>query len=85
MDFSMNELKNLGQERATARFPELTIKPIAAWWSGGTYRLTMDVDNRIAVGTGKSMNECCDNLIKDIESITSQEYNLKAEKYDYHG
>jgi hypothetical protein len=73
----LNELRSLGHERAKERFPELNLKPEWAYWSGGIFRLTVWADNKIAVGTGKSMNECCDMLLDEIERLTTAEYELE--------
>jgi hypothetical protein len=69
----LNELRNLGYERAKECFPGVKIKPEGAWWSGGIFRMTMYVDNKLAVGIGRNMNECCYMLIAEIERITTQE------------
>jgi hypothetical protein len=70
----LNELRNLGRERAKERFPKLNLKPEWVYWSGGIYRLTMYVDNKLAVGIGRNMNECCGNMIKDIERVTTRKH-----------
>jgi hypothetical protein len=72
----LNELRGLGYKLAKERFPKLNLKPEWVYWSGGIFRYTMWADNKLAVGTGRNMNECCDMLIEEIRHITSPEYEL---------
>jgi hypothetical protein len=76
-EVNVNELRHLGYKLAKERFPELNLTPEWVYWSGGIFRYTMWADNRLAVGIGETMNECCDRLIEDIERITSPEYELE--------
>jgi hypothetical protein len=73
----MNELIKLSLERSRELFPDIKIKPLIAFWSGGIYRCTMAVgeNNEVVAGTGHNMNECCNNLNENITSILERKGN----------
>jgi hypothetical protein len=69
----VNELLALAVERSTEQFPHRSIEPIAAYWSCDGYRCSLWVNNALAFGYGKSINECCDSLLASILKAKNSE------------
>jgi hypothetical protein len=73
----VNELLNLAVERSTEKFPHKKIEPVTAYWDRpGAYRCSLWVDNALVFGYGKSMNECCENLLNGIDEAETTEREI---------
>ncbi|MDR1339385.1 MAG: hypothetical protein LBK58_04960 [Prevotellaceae bacterium] len=69
----MTELTNFGLERSREQFPNVKFEPSAALLIGETLLLVLWADSKAAVGRGKSINECCDELLANIAAIVNRD------------
>jgi hypothetical protein len=60
------ELMRIAAERSMERFPQDEIRPQWAWYSGRQFHCTVYLGDTLVLGTGDSMNACCDHLLEEI-------------------
>jgi hypothetical protein len=71
-----SELRQLALAEAQERFPEAKITSGCAWYDMqfGTFRCSLFVNGMLAFGYGKSMNACCDDLLKNVAEQMNTEH-----------
>ncbi|MDR0757939.1 MAG: hypothetical protein LBF85_08855 [Tannerella sp.] len=76
------ELLRLAVERSRERFPQAEIRPQYGWYIGGKFYCTVYVGNTLILGTGESMNACCEHLLSEI-SRQNETDGKNVVRYEY--
>jgi hypothetical protein len=61
--------------RISEQFDSITVKPVKSWYLGGVYLCTIYIGITLQIGYGKTINQCCDNLLDNIKQFLAKEEN----------
>lgn len=75
----IRELCRLASERVSEQFPESGSKIIYSEIRCGIFRITAEIKGVSHFVSGKTMNECCENLVETVRLFELQPYVERME------